>query len=787
MGKRIIDLSFKVRGGFSPNGLQKVFLSFCPSDADRMEKIADDILCISNCAIWYHNDSFAACDIDLYDFGMKLQEMKVFVVIVSTKYLENDSMAKNWEYGFAMEHHIPILPIAVESGIEEYFANVMNRIKDGYGDIQILRSEVRDCTEIPYYQKLARDLSSILLENKEVERIKQSFSGRIFLSYRKKDRKYANELMHTIHSISSLRNVSIWFDEFMSTGEKWSDQIANALTQCNVFLLMVSPSIIEPDNYVIREEYPTARKHGKKIISVNKTGNKPEMTDVEELRKIFPGLRVLVDGDNAGELEGALQEISAKAYSTPETDYLVGLAFLNGIDMEHDTERAASLIIASARKNFPEAINKLSEMYWNGDGVAINYENSVFWRKRLVNLYEQRINEIKDNEVLEYFYAIMSLSICLYELNSFRDALYYAKKMTNLIERIVFPIDQLDLNKYLGQAYDLSGKICKRLGLYDDAIAYAVKYHNLTEKRYMDEYSVDNLHDNAVGCERLGDVYYAKGSYEQAEYWYQKALEINREIDDVQNSVESALTLTTSMLRLSDIFIRHGENVKADQICSEAVQLRKRIFEAEKKDENLKQYGEAIISSGTARLLNGKVDEAAKCFAEAKDIFKNLAEKYGTIEAKHAYSIALNREGKIYEERHDYAMARKRYTESLDIRRRIMMKNRSMETVFEYALVLYFIAGVDQRIFDSNSAKVNYEEIVENLLPVLVKDRKGDCYRIFTEAAFERFKIDTFSGKTYLQHAINGWKWLLDQSPSNNEYQKHYDLCRKMYQRCYPC
>lgn len=33
----------------------------------------------------------------------------------------------------AMEHHIPVLPIAVESGLEEYFAVEMNRIHDGYG------------------------------------------------------------------------------------------------------------------------------------------------------------------------------------------------------------------------------------------------------------------------------------------------------------------------------------------------------------------------------------------------------------------------------------------------------------------------------------------------------------------------------------------------------------------------------------------------------------------------------------------------------------------------------
>ena len=381
MGNKIIDFSYKVRGDFSPNGLQKVFFSFYPGDLAWMEKIADDILEISDCAIWYHTDSPGANDINLDDLGMKLQEMKLFVVIISTNYLVNDSLAKNWEYGFAMEHHIPVLPIAVESGLEEYFGDEMNRIHDGYGDIQLLRSDVKDRTEISYYQKLARDLGTILLENEEVERIKQAFSGKIFLSYRKKDRRYANELMHTIHDIPSLRNVSIWFDEFMSSGEKWSDQIGDALAQSDVFLLMVSPSITEPDNYVIREEYPAARKQDKTIVSVGKNDNKAETPDIEELRQIFPGLRVLVDGENKDELESVLQEITSEAESTPEKDYLIGLAYFNGIEMERDTEKAVSLIIASAGQNLPEAVNKLAEMYWKGDGIAVNYENSIHWRK----------------------------------------------------------------------------------------------------------------------------------------------------------------------------------------------------------------------------------------------------------------------------------------------------------------------------------------------------------------------------------------------------------------------
>lgn len=192
-----------------------------------------------------------------------------------------------------------------------------------------------------------------------------------------------------------------------------------------------------------------------------------------------------------------------------------------------------------------------------------------------------------------------------------------------------------------------------------------------------------------------------------------------------------------------------------------------------------------MLARGTALLQEGETGDASKCFSEAKEIFGTLSEKYGTIKAQHIYSVVLNRCGKICEENSDFVQAREYYTESLEIRRNILTKIRRAEAVYEYALVLFFKAGASQHVYDSISVKADYEEIVEKLLPVLAKDRKGDCYRIFTEAAFERFRIDTYSGKRYLQYAKDGWKWLLDRSQSKHGYQIQYDLCRKMYQSCY--
>ncbi len=782
MGNTTVELTYRVRGDFSPHGLQKVFLSFHPDDIVQMEKVADDILSISNCALWYHADVPTADVIDLDDLGMKLLEMKLFVVIVSTRYLSNENLSKNWEYGFAMEHHISVLPIAVESGLEDYFAREMNRVNDGFGDLQLLRTEVADRTEMPYVQRLARDLRSILLEDREIERVRQAFSGKIFLSYRKTDRRYAQELIRTIHNIRSLERVSIWFDEFVSSGEMWSDRINEAIGQSDVVLLMVSPSITEPDNYVIREEYPTARKCGKPIVSAVKTANKSATPSIEELRRLFPGLRVLVDGDDADELEQALWEVATGVTSTPETDYLIGLAFFNGIDMERDMERAVSLIIASARRNVPDAVRKLAEMYWLGDGVAVNYENSILWRKRLVELREQKLNETHGlSDALAYVGAVESLADSLYELSSYRESLVYAK----LLEQTSSLSENLSFTRYQARAYDLCGRNCRMLGLYDDALAYADKYHKLAERQYSQDPSTDALHNISVACARVGDSYYAGGDFEQAEAWYLRSLEIDRAIDGELRSIDSASSLSTSLLMLGDIYMRRGAFAQADPIYVEATELRKRVLAAEDTDNHQRQYGEAVLARGTALLLEGEVGRAGGDFAEAERIFRSLADARGTIEAQHALSVVLNRCGRLAEASGDYERACESYSESLVIRGRILTKARCVESAFEYAQVLCFKAGARRRARDGAGAKVDYEEAVGQLLPLLAKDRGGDIHRIFAEAAFERFFIDTYSGKRFLAFAMDGWKWLLERYPSNDNYHKQYQLCEKIYYRCY--
>jgi hypothetical protein len=143
---------------------------------------------------------------------------------VTTKLLTTENAALDAEFRFAIERHIPVLPLMQEGGLDELFSQKC-------GDLQYLdkAKSARDLTEIPYEEKLKNYLESVLVSDEMAEKIRAAFDAYVFLSYRKKDRKYAQELMRLIHKNDFCRDIAIWYDEFLTPGENFNESIREAL------------------------------------------------------------------------------------------------------------------------------------------------------------------------------------------------------------------------------------------------------------------------------------------------------------------------------------------------------------------------------------------------------------------------------------------------------------------------------------------------------------------------------------------------------------------------------
>lgn len=206
------ELRYRTRGNSDFKGKPKVFFTAHPDDQLLyFDQISEEILDLQNCAIWYFADQEGTLD---EEDAFNLGTMNLVVVPVSGRYLTEDSLASTQIIPFAVEHHISVLPIMKEPGISGLF-------QKKFQNMQYLIDNPADVTAIAYKKKLTDLLESVFWGNELADRIRASFDAYIFMSYRKKDRKYAQELMQLIHRNRLCRDIAIWYDEFLVPGEDW--------------------------------------------------------------------------------------------------------------------------------------------------------------------------------------------------------------------------------------------------------------------------------------------------------------------------------------------------------------------------------------------------------------------------------------------------------------------------------------------------------------------------------------------------------------------------------------
>lgn len=381
-------LNYLTKEKSSPQGKPRVYFTCHPDDFEGcFTKICNDIFKTHNCAVYYPDD--LSLGINDSDYDINLGSMNLFVIPVTNKLLSTPNRAMDEDFPFAKNMHIPILPILLENGLDELYSR-----PDRFGELQYLNPNSEDTTEIAYADKLKRYLESVLISDETAARVRAAFDAYIFLSYRKKDRRYANELMRIIHSSPNCRDIAIWFDEFLTPGESFKENIDKILNDSKLFTLLVTPNLLEEPNgkpnFVMGKEFPAARDTGMEIVPTEMV-----YTDHSLLREKFLGIPDCLDISEETARARFLETISryAKTESNlePGHNFLIGLAYLSGIDVEINRERALELITGAAKADLPEAMVRLISMYTDGDGVSPDHNEVLNWSQRLAEHYFVRI------------------------------------------------------------------------------------------------------------------------------------------------------------------------------------------------------------------------------------------------------------------------------------------------------------------------------------------------------------------------------------------------------------
>lgn len=266
-------------------GKRKIFISAHPADRyEYLGVIADAINETGSCEAVYNpvpNDK-----------GPFLPEgTDTVVVIASLKYFVWANSGYASEYFAAIREGVKIIPFLIEST-----QNVIDLVNMRCGKLQYIDATV----------DLGFALDTLRAHLTTEERVVDESLPSVFISYRRADRELLHTLVGSLKESPAYKNVNIWYDEVIAPGENYSSSIMRQLRNCNLFILLVTPNILEPSNYVWRVEYKTAKDMRKRIFAIE--GAK---TDKQSLARMYGNLGRMADIKHKGALHSVISEIAS--------------------------------------------------------------------------------------------------------------------------------------------------------------------------------------------------------------------------------------------------------------------------------------------------------------------------------------------------------------------------------------------------------------------------------------------------------------------------------------------
>ena len=640
-------LHYKTIGNDDPKGLPKVFFSCYPEDFEIFfEKTWHWLSENHKIALFYEP---IEDPMPWEKLRADLQSMQLIVIPVTTNLLLNGGRTIQKILPFAEEEHIPVLPIMTENGLVDLFSMI-------FGKIQYLSTCKTDPTAIPFKEKLNRFLDSILINEATLQNVRNAFAAYIFLSYRKKDRAYAQELMKLIHSHEQYRDFAIWYDEYLVPGEKYSDAIDSMLRNCDLFTLVVTPALLEKNNgipnYVMRSEYPRAMEIGKPVLPVEMA-----RTDKEALRENYSEIPECIYKDADEELEKAIVEKLhnlAMREDNPLHNFFIGLAYLDGIDVEVNKDRAVRLITDAAESGLEEAIRKLVTMYHDGKGVERNYQVSLEWQEKLVS-------KIKDQ-----YKKSMDLTDCRL-----------------LIQELV----------NLGDAYAALGQLTSAESTYEDIRTKAEEIdrncntpetHRILTQSYM----------------KLGEINHSLGVPIKAEQWYRKALETAEATVSETNAITDNRTLWMLYNKTGDaIFSQLGRHHDGAEMFAKGLEISKKMVEMDSSLDSRKCLMISYRKTGE--------------FEKGIELCKYIAEETKSVEDRRALSVFYNNRGIMDERMRSGAKMEDCLKSALSIRKVLAEETKTVESYRDLAKIYENLGEMEKRFEQYEEAEKWYQAAVE--------------------------------------------------------------------------
>ncbi|MBQ8406868.1 MAG: TIR domain-containing protein, partial [Clostridia bacterium] len=649
----------KTRIGVEQQGLQKVWFCAHPNDYPAfLEKTAGQILSIVNCSFWYDGEPEKTYDEKSLEDDLSL--MQLFVLPVTERFLKEDNRAILVELQIAFSHRIPILPLLED----EALANLFN---EKCGNLQYLCPTKSDETTASFDEKLKKFLSDVLIGDELAQKARDAFDAYIFLSYRKKDRKYANELMKLIHQNDFCRDVAIWYDEFLTPGENFDDAIAKALQKSSLFTMVVTPNLLEENNYVLQKEYPAAKTSGIRILPA-------EMVETDRiiLQEKYPDIPTASNAHNQKTLSNALKknlsEIAKKEQNAdPAHKFFIGLAYLGGIDVEVDRERALKLIKEASDDGLKEGTEKLIRMYRYGEGVTKDKDKLFYYQNRLVEQTKHTYETSPNKQTFEnYATALDNLSSGKEEEYLLDEAKTLYLSLLDICEKADFD-DKKTVSIWNAHALKRIASCYKKRGEYAQARKYLTESLKKLKSVLGDTLDPAFQLEIAVASLELAKTEYDLGDFSIA---FRRIKEAEQTLLQAEEKAVGAKVwmekIPYSYGIMANLCYTNNKWEDALRYCKKDIQWNARLSSLRHPTKNL--YIDCISYNLTAAvlLLLQRKEESHEYAQKSHAFAKEYYEKTASLTAEECYAKTIAGMGKLAMHKKDYDRAKKLYLDAYE-------------------------------------------------------------------------------------------------------------------------
>lgn len=616
-----MELLCKTRGRSSAVGKSRVYFYSHPEDFDLFfEEISNDILDVFNCSIWYKKNPREYVD---SDFELTIGQMQLVVMPITSRFLNDDAAICTKELDFIRKNHIPILPLLQES-------NILGKYDKIFKDVQFLSKFDPDATAISFKKKLEMFLSSILIKDEIASKIRSEFDASIFVSYRKKDRKYANEFIRLIHSHEDLEDVAVWYDEFLTPGENFNEEIEQSIAKCDVFSIVFTPNIVNEDNYIITTEYPIAKANKKLIFPVELVD-----TNVQAVSDIFEDITQLIDVHDEVVFDMALKNVLSKLNikSTdflPEHKYLIGLAYLSGINVEVDEEKGIKILTKCAEREYLPAIEVLVDVYSRGRGVPIDYDKAMALQSTVIKVKKKTVSFDKIERHLDYVGSLYKYANLLIELYKTDQAIEALDEAVSLLKTIDDSKVDDDVLFYYNLCYGKLAICCKIKNEPVIASKYYKEAIDLMQRFYSN--NKDTVEGILAGLYNdLGTLFSSIGDYEYARDYISTALTIaNRLFDTADDKETIAYALVATYSNLGSILVANNED--ASECYNKAIDIFEEYLIDKRKIAYYRAAFTVCFQAGTNSMKIKEFETASRLMDKALTYIDQVLDQSSAVE-----------------------------------------------------------------------------------------------------------------------------------------------------------